>query len=217
MVDVTSDARPCWPPCGGTAAWCWWATRTSCPSVGPGNLFSDLIRSGTVPTVRLTEIFRQAAQSAIVRNAHVVNRGQLPDLRNNEQRLLLPPPPGPAQSAAETIVELVPTGACPNGWASRRTRSRCSPPPGRRTDGHRRPEPGPPGGAESALDGEGRSGASATFIFREGDRVMQVKNNYDILWREDGGAGLRHGDVQRGHRPDRVAWTTAGRVHHRGL
>ena len=39
------------------------------PSVGPGNLFGDLIRSGTVPTVRLTQIFRQAAQSAIVRNA----------------------------------------------------------------------------------------------------------------------------------------------------
>lgn len=51
------------------------------PSVGPGNLFADLIRSKVVPTVRLTEIFRQAAQSAIVRNAHLVNRGELPDLR----------------------------------------------------------------------------------------------------------------------------------------
>src|SRR5699024_12346058 len=47
------------------------------PSVGPGNLFSDLIRSGAIPMVRLTEIFRQAAESAIVRNAHGVNRGEL--------------------------------------------------------------------------------------------------------------------------------------------
>ena len=56
------------------------------PSVGPGNLFGDLIRSGTVPTVRLTQIFRQAAQSAIVRNAHLVNAGEMPDLRKNEDR-----------------------------------------------------------------------------------------------------------------------------------
>ena len=53
------------------------------PSVGPGNLFGDLIRSGTVPTVRLTQIFRQAAQSAIVRNAHLVTRG---DARPAEER-----------------------------------------------------------------------------------------------------------------------------------
>ena len=44
--------------------------------------------------VRLTEIFRQAAESAIVRSAHGVNRGELPDLRDNKQRLLLPPPQG---------------------------------------------------------------------------------------------------------------------------
>ena len=54
------------------------------PSVGPGCVFADLIRSGAVPTVRLTEIFRQAAQSAIVRTAHMVNGGQMPDLRAND-------------------------------------------------------------------------------------------------------------------------------------
>ncbi len=48
------------------------------PSVGAGNLLSDLIRSGTVPTVRLTEVFRQAAQSAIIRSAHQVNEGTPP-------------------------------------------------------------------------------------------------------------------------------------------
>ena len=50
------------------------------PSVGPGNLFSDLIRSGIVRTIRLTEIFRQARESLIVMNAHAVNKGQLPEL-----------------------------------------------------------------------------------------------------------------------------------------
>lgn len=75
------------------------------PSVGPGNLFSDLIRSGAVPTVRLTEIFRQAAQSAIVRNAHMVNSGELPDLRRNDNDFFCLRRRDP-QSAVETIVDL---------------------------------------------------------------------------------------------------------------
>ena len=52
------------------------------PSVGPGNVFGDLIRSGRVETVALTEIFRQAQTSAIIRAAHEVNRGRVPELRN---------------------------------------------------------------------------------------------------------------------------------------
>ena len=55
------------------------------PSVGPGNLLSDLLRSGRVPAVRLTEIFRQAQESAIVMNAHLVNQGQVPDLLDNSR------------------------------------------------------------------------------------------------------------------------------------
>ena len=48
------------------------------PSIGPGQVLADLIGSGAVPVVRLTEIFRQAAESGIVRNAHRINRGELP-------------------------------------------------------------------------------------------------------------------------------------------
>src|SRR5262249_56679757 len=50
------------------------------PSVGPGTVLRDVIESGAVPTVRLTEIFRQAAQSLIVTNAHRIHDGQLPVL-----------------------------------------------------------------------------------------------------------------------------------------
>jgi exodeoxyribonuclease V alpha subunit len=50
------------------------------PSVGPGTVLADVIASGVVPTVRLTEIFRQAASSQIVLNAHRINRGEMPDL-----------------------------------------------------------------------------------------------------------------------------------------
>src|SRR5215471_13164138 len=54
------------------------------PSVGPGTVLHDLIESGVVPTVRLTEVFRQAADSRIITNAHRIRRGQLPDMRGAE-------------------------------------------------------------------------------------------------------------------------------------
>ena len=50
------------------------------PSVGPGRVLADIIDSAVVPTARLTEVFRQAAQSRIVVNAHRINRGQMPEL-----------------------------------------------------------------------------------------------------------------------------------------
>ena len=81
--------------------------------MGPGNLFSDLIRSGAVPTVRLTEIFRQAAQSAIIRNAHMVNAGELPNLRRNDNDFCLRR--RDPQSAVETIVDLC-RRRLPSAW-----------------------------------------------------------------------------------------------------
>jgi exodeoxyribonuclease V alpha subunit len=50
------------------------------PSVGPGQVLADIIASGAVPVVRLTEVFRQAAESRIVTNAHRINQGLMPDL-----------------------------------------------------------------------------------------------------------------------------------------
>ena len=50
------------------------------PSVGPGQVLADIISSGAVPVVRLTEVFRQAAQSRIITNAHRINQGSMPDL-----------------------------------------------------------------------------------------------------------------------------------------
>ena len=54
------------------------------PSVGPGQVLADIIASGAVPVVRLTEVFRQAAQSRIVTSAHGINRGAIPDLSRPE-------------------------------------------------------------------------------------------------------------------------------------
>jgi len=50
------------------------------PSVGPGQILADVIASGAVPVIRLTEVFRQAAASRIIINAHCINRGQMPEL-----------------------------------------------------------------------------------------------------------------------------------------
>src|SRR6201996_5449526 len=54
------------------------------PSVGPGQVLADLIASGVIPVVRLTEVFRQAAESRIIVNAHCINQGAIPDLRKPE-------------------------------------------------------------------------------------------------------------------------------------
>ena len=166
------------------------------PSVGPGNLFSDLIRSQVVPTVRLTEIFRQAAQSAIVRNAHQVNQGVLPDLRENRGDFFFLRRRD-AQSAAETIVDLC-CRRLPENMGIPADQIQVLSPTRRRGTGT--------GVLNQALQaalnppdenkGERRFG---DWIFRAGDRVMQVKNNYDILWREDGGTdsgmGMFNGDI----------------------
>src|SRR5205807_2306317 len=54
------------------------------PSVGPGQVLADMIASGAIPVVRLTEVFRQAAQSQIIVNSHRINQGLIPDLRKPE-------------------------------------------------------------------------------------------------------------------------------------
>ena len=78
------------------------------PSVGPGQVLADIIGSGAVPVVRLTEVFRQAAESRIITSAHQINEGRLPDLSppDGETDFYFVPAADPEQ-AVERIVELV--------------------------------------------------------------------------------------------------------------
>jgi exodeoxyribonuclease V alpha subunit len=80
------------------------------PSVGPGQVLADIIASGTVPVVRLTEVFRQAAQSRIITNAHRINQGIIPDLARPEgdSDFFFVPADDP-EAAVARIVELVKT------------------------------------------------------------------------------------------------------------
>ena len=169
------------------------------PSVGAGNLLSDLIRSGRVPMVRLTEVFRQAAESAIIRSAHQVNQGVAPALKNDSsQDVFFLRRSDPAQ-AEETIVELVgkrlpenmgipaaqiqvlsPTRKYAGGTASLNQALQQTLNPPDETKGERKFGP---------------------YTFRQGDRVMQVKNNYDVMWKTadglEAGMGVFNGDVGR--------------------
>ena len=173
------------------------------PSVGPGNLLSDLIRSGRIPMVRLTEIFRQAAESAIVMNAHGVNRGELPDLRDNKRDFFFLRRTEP-QRCAETIVELVKT-RLPKNMGIPTEQIQVLSPTRRHTTGtaslNRAIQEAVNPGGEGVP--ERRFGE---YIFREGDRVMQVRNNYDILWRDregrGSGMGVFNGDIGRVEKVD---------------
>ena len=168
------------------------------PSVGPGNLLSDLLRSACIPTVRLTEIFRQAAESGIVRCAHAVNRGE-PPAWNNQFSDFFFLRRHDAQRTAETIVELV-SRRLPNNMGIPPDQIQVLSPTRRHGTGTAnlnrllQQALNPPADEK----GERRFGE---VIFRAGDRVMQVKNNYDVMWRErDGstaGLGIFNGDIGR--------------------
>ena len=166
------------------------------PPVGPGFPFGDMLRSGVLPSVRLTEIFRQAQESLIVMNAHRVNQGEMPDLkcvtsdfffmrRNNEESVCslvrdlcatrLPQNMG---IPSDQIQVLSPTrkGAVGTVNLNRLLQAALNP-------------PGP----------DKKERTFGDYLFREGDRVMQIRNNYDILWKKTDasmvGAGIFNGDV----------------------
>lgn len=168
------------------------------PSVGPGNLLSDLLKSGRIPSIRLTEIFRQAAESAIVRTAHGVNRGEPPECVNQSQDFFFLRRYD-AQRTAETIVDLV-SRRLPENMGVPPEQIQVLSPTRRGTTGTAnlnrmlQQALNPPQSGK----GERRFGE---VVFREGDRVMQVKNNYDVMWRQDGtlssGMGMFNGDIGR--------------------
>ena len=167
------------------------------PSVGAGNVFSDLIRSGRVETVFLREVFRQAEQSAIIRNAHAVNLGQPPQLTNDQGdffflcrrdgeralstvvELCRSRLPDHMNIPADQIQVLSPTrkGPCGTENLNRCLQAALNPP-----------------------SPDKREIQWGERVFRTGDRIMQTRNDYDVVWeRTDGtaGTGMFNGDVGR--------------------
>ena len=166
------------------------------PPVGPGFPFSDMLRSGVLPAVRLTEIFRQAQESLIVMNAHRVNNGELPQLRDVKHDFFFMSRHS-EEDVRQTIIELCTT----------RLPQRMGIPSG----DIQVLSPTRKGGTGTAVLNVALQKAlnppSPTkkerqfgeFSFREGDKVMQIRNNYDIMWQKaDGscsGTGVFNGDI----------------------
>lgn len=166
------------------------------PSVGPGKVFEDVIASGVIPAVRLTEIFRQDENSRIVRFAHMINQGQHPDLRENSGDFFLMRRRD-AVSSAETIVDVF----------SRRLPEKMGFPMqdiqvlsatrngemGTRALNQRLQQ------AANPPHEDKREKRFGDVVFREGDKVMQIRNNYDLLWHKEGSAdvnaGIFNGDI----------------------
>ena len=168
------------------------------PSVGPGNLFADLIRSGKVPTVRLTEIFRQAQQSAIVMSAHGVNEGIVPELRNTtKDRDFFFIRRKDGQAAVDTIVELCQT-RLPKNMGIPPAQIQVLSPTRKYTTGTANLNQALQA-ALNPLSEKKNQRSHGSVVFREGDRVMQVKNNYEIMWRQknsiQSGMGMFNGDI----------------------
>ncbi len=170
------------------------------PSVGPGQVLQDLLDSGKFPAVRLTKIFRQAEESDIVMNAHRIHDGQKPVLdnksrdfffleRNNSDviykhmvELIRDKLPGYVKASALDIQVLTPMKKGPLGAI--------------RLNEVLQQQLNPP-------DPSRKEYVSGERVFREGDKVMQIKNNYQITWEIpgkynipiDSGTGVFNGDM----------------------
>lgn len=167
------------------------------PSVGAGNVLGDILKSGVVPSVRLTDIFRQSEESLIVLNAHRINHGEPPILNRRDSDFFFERRPVPDE-AAQAIV----------GLCARRL------PVFLHSDAPARDiqvlAPTKKSGAgvyqlnallQAALNPPApwkKEIAYGETVFRTGDKVMHIRNNYQLPWKADGGEegeGVFNGDV----------------------
>ena len=166
------------------------------PSVGPGNVLRDIIESDTVRVIALTEIFRQAQSSMIVVNAHRINHGEYPVCNQKEQDFFLARLADAAAGAAY-ILSLC-SERLPKAYGFQPFDIQVLSPAKKGVAGvfqlnaQLQQTLNPPGPHKEEV-------SSGFVTFREGDKVMQVKNNYDLPWKtiaeQDEGRGVFNGDV----------------------
>ena len=167
------------------------------PSVGAGNLLKDFIESGKITVVSLTEIFRQAKESSIVTNAHLIVDGEYPELTRTDSDFFFMAR-NTVESAMDTIAQLYKT-RLPKAYGYDAVEDIQILSPSRKgmigsieINKRIQYEINPPSDEKREIRG-------LVFTFREGDKVMQTRNNYDIAWNRDGelGAGIFNGDMGR--------------------
>lgn len=165
------------------------------PSVGAGNVLKDLIASHYIPSVELKEIFRQAAQSLIVTNAHRIVKGEFPVLDDRQNDFFFMNKPNESEIAG-LVIQLTKQRLpdtygfspiddiqvlCPTKMGAAGTRELNKQ-------------------LQLALNPPSQNKAELKFfdvIFRTGDKVMQTKNDYDVLWTKNNekGSGIFNGDI----------------------
>ena len=165
------------------------------PPVGSGNVLHDLINSDLLPTVELTEVFRQAMESLIVRNAHKIVKGEKIDTTNKSNDFFFMPR-SVATSVAQTTSDLL-TSRLPKAYGYSPLDDIQILCPSRKGEAGTvninkliQANINPPSSDKKEISTQGRT-------FREGDKVMQIKNNYDIVWNKKGesGTGIFNGDI----------------------
>ncbi|MDQ2085110.1 ATP-dependent RecD-like DNA helicase [Herbivorax sp. ANBcel31] len=168
------------------------------PSVGPGNVLCDIIKSEVIKTVKLTEVFRQAQESMIVVNAHRINRGEEAILNNKDKDFFLVSRNSPME-IVKAVIELSST-RIPKCYGFEPMRDIQVLTPMRK---------GMAGVSnlnkelQKILNSPGKHKREKLFreyLFREGDRVMQIKNNYNLKWEKKDdplqeGTGVFNGDT----------------------
>lgn len=167
------------------------------PPVGAGNVLSDLMKSGLIDVISLDKVFRQAMRSRIVTNAHLVVAGVMPQLHDNSKdsdffflnepsRYLAP------RKILDLVTRRIPAGygydcikdiqvLCPSRKGETGTEN---------LNAILQQRLNPPDESKNEIRYKG-------YILREGDRVMQVKNNYDVPWfrKDESGSGVFNGDI----------------------
>ena len=144
------------------------------PSVGAGNVLRDIIDSQKIPVIRLTRIFRQAQSSRIVMSAHAINRGTFPDLSNGKDTDFFFIKNDDAEQVATSIVELV-KNRLPKAYSMPTNKIQVLTPMQRGVVGASNLNIVLQEAINPSKIGLNRGG----YSFRQGDRVMQIRNNYD--------------------------------------
>ena len=165
------------------------------PPVGAGNVLHDLIKAEVLPVIELNKVFRQAMESKIISNAHRIVKGEMPDLKNDDRDFFHMERPSPFLTA-DTVAELCAVRLkkaynwdplsdiqviCPSKKGETGTVNL-----NRVLQSLLNPE-----------DNKKQEIIIAGQLFREGDKVMQTKNNYNIEWEseDDKGTGIFNGDI----------------------
>lgn len=144
------------------------------PSVGAGNVLRDIMESGQFPVIRLTKIFRQAQTSRIIMNAHNINSGKMPDISNGKNTDFFFIQKEEPEEAAAEIVKLVKKNL-PRYYKVEPTMIQVLTPMQRGTVGAANLNLA----LQEAINPHGEGLRRSGFVFRIGDKVMQLKNNYD--------------------------------------